>query len=62
MKRIELHIIPILAAIILAISVISAHATSILKTECIHRIKLQTYEEASLIIAEYIHFYNHERI
>ena len=35
---------------------------SILKTECIYRTKLQTYEEARLLIAEYIHFYNHERI
>ena len=35
---------------------------SILKTECIHRIKLQTYEEARVLIDEYIHFYNHERI
>ena len=35
---------------------------SILKTECIHRIKLQTYEEARLLIDEYIHFYNNERI
>ena len=31
---------------------------SILKTECIHRVKLQTYEEARLLISEYIHFYN----
>ena len=35
---------------------------SILKTECIHRVKLQTYEEARLLIGEYIHFYNHQRI
>ena len=35
---------------------------SILKTECIYRVKLQTYEEASLLIGEYIHFYNNERI
>ena len=35
---------------------------SILKTECIYRVKLQTYEEARLIIGEYIHFYNHQRI
>lgn len=35
---------------------------SILKTECIYRIKLQTYDEARIIIDEYIHFYNHERI
>ena len=35
---------------------------SILKTECIYRTKLQTYEEASLLIGEYIHFYNHQRI
>lgn len=35
---------------------------SILKTECIHRAKLKTYEEASLLIGEYIHFYNNHRI
>ena len=35
---------------------------SILKTECIHRIKLQTYDDARLLIDEYIHFYNNERI
>ena len=35
---------------------------SILKTECIYRTKLQTYEEARLLIGEYIHFYNNERI
>ena len=35
---------------------------SILKTECIYRAKLQTYEEAGLLIGEYIHFYNHQRI
>ena len=35
---------------------------SILKTECIYRTKLKTYEEARLLIAEYIHFYNNERI
>ncbi|MDO4736931.1 MAG: IS3 family transposase [Bacteroidia bacterium] len=35
---------------------------SILKTECIYRIKLNTYDEARIIIDEYIHFYNNERI
>ena len=35
---------------------------SILKTECIYRVKLQSYEEARLLIGEYIHFYNHQRI
>ena len=35
---------------------------SILKTECVYRIKLKTYDEALLIIDEYIHFYNNERI
>ena len=35
---------------------------SILKTECIYRTKLKTYEEARLLIDEYIRFYNHERI
>ena len=35
---------------------------SILKTECIYRVKLQTYDEARLLIGEYIHFYNHQRI
>ena len=35
---------------------------SILKTECIHRIKPRTYEEARLLIGDYIHFYNYQRI
>ena len=35
---------------------------SILKTECIYRVKLQTYEEARLLIDKYIHFYNNQRI
>ena len=35
---------------------------SILKTECIYRTKLKTYEEARLLIERYIHFYNNERI
>ena len=35
---------------------------SILKSECINRIKLKTYEEARLLIDEYIRFYNNERI
>ena len=35
---------------------------SILKSECINRVKLETYEEARLLIGEYIHFYNQERI
>ena len=35
---------------------------SILKSECINRVKLKTYEEARLLIDEYIHFYNTERI
>lgn len=35
---------------------------SILKTECVYRTKLKTYEEARLLIGEYIYFYNNERI
>ena len=35
---------------------------SILKIECIHRVKLFGYDEASLIISEYINFYNNYRI
>jgi putative transposase len=35
---------------------------SILKTECVYRTKLKTYDEARLLIDEYIHFYNHERL
>ena len=35
---------------------------SILKTECIYRTKLKTYDEARLIIDQYIHFYNYQRI
>ena len=35
---------------------------SILKTECIYRQKIQTFKEAKLLINEYMHFYNNERI
>ena len=35
---------------------------SILKTECIYRAKIRTYEEARLLIGAYINFYNNERI
>ena len=35
---------------------------SILKTECIYRTKLQTYEDDRILIDEYIHFCNHQRI
>lgn len=35
---------------------------SILKTECTHRVKFAGYDEASLIISEYINFYNNYRI
>ena len=41
---------------------LSENFFSILKTECIYRVKLQTYEEARLLIGEYIHFYNNQRI
>ena len=35
---------------------------SILKTECIHRVKLKTYEHARQLIGEYIDYYNNYRI
>ena len=35
---------------------------SILKTECINRVKLRSYDEARTLIDEYIYFYNNERI
>ena len=35
---------------------------SILKTECVYRTKLRTYEEARLLIGQYIDFYNNIRI
>ena len=35
---------------------------SILKTECIRRKKIATYEEARLLISDYINFYNYQRI
>ncbi|MFQ9277114.1 MAG: IS3 family transposase [Acutalibacteraceae bacterium] len=35
---------------------------STLKIECIYRVKLSGYEEACLLIAEYINFYNDYRI
>ncbi len=35
---------------------------SILKSECINRVKISGYEEARLLISEYINYYNHYRI
>ena len=35
---------------------------SILKTECIHRVKLKTFDEARRLIDDYIYFYNHQRL
>ena len=35
---------------------------SILKTECINRTKLKTFQQARLLIDEYIYFYNNQRI
>ena len=35
---------------------------SILKSECIYRQKIDTYNHARLLIDQYIHFYNYERI
>ena len=35
---------------------------SIFKTECVHRVRLETFAEARRLIDEYIHFYNHQRI
>ena len=35
---------------------------SILKTECIYRTKIATIDEAKRLIADYIYFYNHQRI
>ena len=34
----------------------------ILKTECIYRQKLKTFQQANDLIDEYIHFYNYERL
>ncbi len=35
---------------------------SILKTECIYRQKVKTFQQANYLIDEYIHFYNYERL
>lgn len=35
---------------------------SILKTECIYRVKLNSFAEARRLIDDYIYFYNHQRI
>jgi putative transposase len=35
---------------------------SILKSECINRLKIQTFEQANDLIDDYIWFYNNERI
>ena len=34
----------------------------ILKTECIYRQKIRTFQQANDLIDEYIHFYNYERL
>lgn len=34
----------------------------ILKTECIYRQKIKTFQQANELIDEYIYFYNHERL
>ncbi|HHT17922.1 MAG TPA: IS3 family transposase, partial [Papillibacter sp.] len=31
-------------------------------TECVNRVKIQSYEEARKLIDDYIFFYNHQRI
>ncbi len=41
---------------------LAEHFFSILKTECIYRVKLKTYKEARLLISQYTDFYNNERI
>ena len=35
---------------------------SILKTECIYRTKIKTFDDARRLIDDYIYFYNHQRI
>ena len=35
---------------------------SILKTECIYRQKIRTFQQAKELIDDLIYFYNHERI
>jgi transposase InsO family protein len=34
----------------------------ILKSECVNRVKINTINQANMLIDEYIHFYNYERI
>ena len=43
-------------------NVLAENFFSVLKTECIHKIKLNSFEEARKIIDEYIYFYNNQRI
>ncbi len=43
-------------------NVMAENFFSILKTECINRVKLETYEEAEALIDEFIQFYNFQRI
>jgi len=35
---------------------------NILKTECIYRQKIKTFDEARSLVDDYVHFYNNERI
>lgn len=43
-------------------SALAEYFFSILKTECIYRVKLKTYDEARILISQYIDFYNNQRI
>lgn len=43
-------------------NVMAENFFSILKTECIYRHKLNTFDEARKLIDDYIYFYNNERI
>ena len=35
---------------------------SILKTECIHKTKIKTFDDTRRLIDDYIYFYNHQRV
>ncbi|MDP4159518.1 MAG: IS3 family transposase [Bacillota bacterium] len=46
----------------LEVMLLAENFFSILKSECIHRHKPKTIDQARLLIDDYIHFYNNERI
>lgn len=43
-------------------NVLAENFFSIFRTACIHRVKLNRFDEARQLIDDYIYFYNHQRL